>query len=79
MPPILSPARSLPKVTGKITEAEFTLNKSAILTQSGLSSLSQKDLDYSPYFPHKYRDYDREYPNKWTGKRDWSEIVPQKI
>lgn len=45
------------------------MTKSSVLSQSGLNSLSQKDLDVSPYFPHKYRDFDREYPNKWTGKR----------
>ena len=49
------------------------MSKSVVLTQSGLNSLSQKDLDVSPYFPHKYRDFDRQYPNKWTGNRDWNE------
>ena len=48
------------------------MGKSLILSQSGLSSISQKDIDVSPYFPHKYRDYDREYPNKWTGNREWN-------
>lgn len=42
-----------------------------ILSQSGLNTLNPKEIDVSPYFPHKYRDYDREYPNKWTGCRDW--------
>jgi len=61
----------LPRVTGKVTEGEFNLSKSTVLSQSGLNTLDKKNLDESPYFPHKYRDYDREYPNKWTGKRDW--------
>lgn len=47
------------------------MSKSTVLSRSGLSSLDKKDLDSSPYFPHKYRDYDREYPNKWSGKREW--------
>lgn len=73
--PSLSPSKIHPKVTGKVTEGEGNLSKSLILSQSGMSSLSQRDLDYSPYFPHKYRDYDREYPNKWTGRREWREGV----
>lgn len=79
MSPILTSAKSQPKVSGKITESEFSLNKSAILSQSGLNSILQKDIDHSPYFPHKYRDYDHEYPNKWTGKRDWKGNVPELV
>lgn len=57
--PTLSPSKRVNRVAGKITEEELPMTKSAVLEQSGLSSLSQQDLDVSPYFPHKYRDYDR--------------------
>lgn len=71
MPHALSSSRTLPNVTGKVTELDVSMSKSSILTQSGRKSLDASNLDNSPYFPHKYRDYDREYPNKWTGKREW--------
>ena len=62
----LATSRALPEVTGKVTES-MILSKSTVLSQSGLNSLEKKEIDQSPYFPHKYRDYDREYPNKWSG------------
>ena len=62
----LASSRTIPDVTGKVTES-MIINKSAVLSQSGLKSLEKKEIVYSPYFPHKYRDYDREYPNKWSG------------
>lgn len=55
------------------------MTKSSVLSQSGLNSLSQKDLDVSPYFPHKYRDFDHEYPNKWSGRREWKDECSQSI
>jgi hypothetical protein len=66
----LATSRKLPDVTGKVTEA-LSMTKSTVLSQSGLNSLQKKEIDRSPYFPHKYRDYDREYSNKWTGGREW--------
>jgi hypothetical protein len=57
--PSLSSSRTFPEVTGKVTELDMRLNKSSILTQSGMNSLEASNLDQSPYFPHKYRDYDR--------------------
>jgi hypothetical protein len=62
----LATSRALPEVTGKVTES-MILSKSTVLSQYGLNSLEKKEIDQSPYFPHKYRDYDREYPNKWSG------------
>ena len=56
-------------MTGKVTDGQ--VSKSMVLSQSGLNSISSKELDVSPYFPHKYRDFDRDYPNKWTGNREW--------
>jgi len=39
------------------------MTKSSILSQTGSKSLAKSEMipeyDYSPYFPHKYRDYDR--------------------
>jgi hypothetical protein len=57
--PCLSSSRTLPTVTGKVTELDASMSKSSILTQSGRNSLDATNLDNSPYFPHKYRDYDR--------------------
>jgi hypothetical protein len=54
----LATSRTLPNVTGKVTE-HMIMSKSTVLSQSGLNSLEKKDIDHSPYFPHKYRDYDR--------------------
>ena len=67
--PRLSPSKRVPPVTGKVTDGQ--VSKSMVLSQSGLNSISSKELDVSPYFPHKYRDFDRDYPNKWTGNREW--------
>jgi hypothetical protein len=64
-------SRTAPSVTAKVTDLNLSMSNSSILSQSGQKSLEKKELDQSPYFPHKYRDYDREYPNKWTGERDW--------
>jgi hypothetical protein len=57
--PRLSPSKRVPQVAGKITERESPMSQSLVLSQSGLSTISQQELDVSPYFPHKYRDYDR--------------------
>jgi hypothetical protein len=66
----LATTKKAPEVTGKVTEG-MNMSNSTVLSQSGLHSLQEKEIDRSPYFPHKYRDYDREYPNKWTGGREW--------
>ena len=77
---VLGSSRTVPKVTGKVTDTPKALTKSSILSQSGRTSLqNQEDLDDSPYFPHKYRDYDREYPNKWTGRREWEGGMTQSM
>ena len=51
-------SNKLANVTGKVTEG-LNMSRSTVLSQSGMNSLDKKEIDRSPYFPHKYRDYDR--------------------
>jgi hypothetical protein len=37
-----------------------------------------KEIDRSPYFPHKYEDFN-ENKIKWTGKREWMYDRPDKV